>query len=41
MVDETEVGNRIQMVVDRMEMTSVRQLNYILEYMEYTHIWQH
>lgn len=26
MVDRAEVGNRIQMVVDRMEMTLVRQL---------------
>lgn len=41
MVDGAEAGNRIQMIVDRMEMTSVRQLNSIVEYMEYTYIWQH
>ena len=32
MVDGAKTGNRIQMVVDRMEMTLVRQLNYIPEY---------
>ena len=32
MVDGAEVGNRIQMVAERMETTSVRELNYIPEY---------